>query len=59
MNYALNKRSGLRKYADHVLDHLKIEVKSNRYATKDVQGWLTECRYEDVSYLILVLKPGT
>ena len=50
MNYALNKRSGLRKYADHVLDHLKIEVKSNRYATKDVQGWLTECGYEDVSY---------
>jgi len=42
-----------------VLDHLKIEVKSNRYATKDVQGWLTECGYEDVSYLILVLKPGT
>ena len=31
MNYALNKRSGLLKYADHVLDHLKTEVKSRRY----------------------------
>ena len=51
MNYALNKRSGLRKYADHVLDHLRTEVKSRRYATKDVQGWLTECGYEGVSYV--------
>ena len=25
-------------------------MKSYRYVTKDVQGWLTECGYEDVLY---------
>ena len=56
INYALNKRSGLRTYADHALDHLKTEVKSRRYATKDVQGWLTECGYESVSLLKLPMS---
>jgi len=49
MNYALNKISGLIKYPDYVLDHLKTKVKSRRYAIKDVQDWLTECGYDDVS----------
>ena len=39
MNYVLHKRSG-QNYTEHVLNHLRTEVKSGRYSTRDVHGWL-------------------
>ena len=50
INYVLQKFSG-QNYPEHILNHLKTEVKAGCYSTRDVHGWIKECGFLDVTNL--------
>jgi len=48
INECMERRSG-RKYDEHVLNHLRREVRSGRYKTSDVQSYLVDSGLKDVT----------
>ena len=48
INECMERRSG-RKYDEHVLNHLRREVRSGRYKTGDVQSYLVDSGLKDVT----------